>query len=118
MNAALRIHGHFVFFEAEIGDALLEHSNKKVVGEMVLVGEADRRDSFQPAKEILVQLLSTGSGVERVIGEFIVKSIIATRGGALGKIAEIRLVLLIEKRVLCGEAVGNRRKALSEGRTG
>jgi len=50
MDAALRIDA-FLFFEAEIGDALLEHSNKKVVGEMVLVGEAGRRDGFQPAKE-------------------------------------------------------------------
>ena len=114
----MRIDGHFVLFEVEIGDALLEDSNEEVVREMVLVGEARRGDGFQSAKESLVFFLSLADGVERIIGKLIVKPIFAARGGALWKIAEIRFVLLFKKRVLGGKAVGNWFGALSEDRTG
>ncbi len=61
MNAlALRtLHGHFVFFEAEIGDALLVFTNKKVVGEMDFNANDVGFDSFQPAKDITSRTQAT-----------------------------------------------------------
>ena len=60
MDAVLLIDGHLVLFEVEIGDALLKNSNQQVVRELVLVGEASRRDGSQPVKEGLVRLVVAG----------------------------------------------------------
>ena len=51
MDAVLLVDRHLVLFEIEVGDALLKHANEEVVGELVLVGEAGRRDGFQPGQE-------------------------------------------------------------------
>ena len=42
-----------------------------------------------------------------MLGEFVVVAVVAEGGGALGEVAEIGLVLLFEKGVLGGEAIGN-----------
>ena len=46
--------------------------------------------------------------------ELVVVAVVAVGGGALGKVAKIGLVLLFEKRVLRGEAVGDRFYLLGE----
>ena len=114
MDAILLVDWHLVLFQVEVGDALLEDTNQKVVGELVLVGEARSRDGLEPGKEVLVDLVALGDGVERVLGELVVVAVVAESGGALGKVAEIGLVLLFEKGVLGGEAVGNWFEVLGE----
>ena len=51
-----------------------------------------------------------------MIGEFVVVAVVAEGGGALGKIAQIGFVLLVEEGVLRGEAVGNWFEVLGEDR--
>ncbi len=51
----------------------------------------------KPGKEILVVFLALGDGLERVIGELVVVAVIAERGGALGKVAEIGFVMTLRK---------------------
>jgi hypothetical protein len=48
MDAALLADRHLVFFEIEIGDALLQRTNQKVVRECVLIREAGCRDGLKP----------------------------------------------------------------------
>jgi hypothetical protein len=43
-----------------------------------------------------------------VVGELVVVAVIAEGSSALGKIAEIGFVLLVEESVLSGDAVGHR----------
>ena len=57
-------------------------------------------------------------GVERVLGELVVVAIVAIGRGALRKVAQIGLVLLLEKSVLRGYAVSNGLRVLGEDRTG
>ena len=52
-----------------------------------------------------------------MVGELVVVAVVAEGGGALGKIAEIGLVLLFENGVLGGEAVGNWFEVLGEAAT-
>ena len=47
MDAALLVDGHLVFFQVEVGNALLQHANKKIVRERVLIREACRRDGLK-----------------------------------------------------------------------
>ena len=51
MDAILLIDRHLVFFEIEVGDALLQDANQQVVRKLILVGEAVGRDRLQPAEE-------------------------------------------------------------------
>src|SRR5208282_6331467 len=118
MDAILLVDWHLVLFEFEVSDALPEDTNQEVVGELVLVGEARTRDGFKPAKESLVGVVAPGDGCERVLGEPVVVAVVAEGGSALRKVAEIRLVLLFEKGVLGGEAVGNWFDILGEDATG
>ena len=53
MDAVLLVDGHLVFFEVEVGDALLQNANQQVVRELVLIGEAGGRDRLQARKEHL-----------------------------------------------------------------
>ncbi len=118
MNAILLVDWHLVLFEIEVGDPLLQNADEEVVRELVLVGEASAGDGFQPRQEGLVGLVALGNGFERVLGELVVVAIVAKGGGALGKVAEIGLVLLFEKGVLSGKPVGNWLKVLGENATG
>src|ERR1700675_4955713 len=118
MHAVLLIDRHLVLFEVEISDALLEYSNEELARELVLVGKASARDGFQPAKEGLVGPVTHGDGVERVVAKLIVIAVVTEGRGALGKVTEIRFVLLFEKRVLGFDAVGDWFDVLGKGRTG
>ena len=64
MDAVLLIDRHLVLFEIEVGDALLQHTNQQIVGELVLVGEASAWDGFKPGKEGFVGLVALENGVE------------------------------------------------------
>jgi hypothetical protein len=109
---------HLVRLEVEVGYALAEDVNEEVVGELVLVGKAGSRDGLKLGNKGLVGLMATDDGVERVVGEFIVVAVVAVGCGALGKVAEIGLLLLFEKRVLGGEAVGDRLEVLADDSSG
>src|SRR5260370_6838165 len=103
-----------MLFELEVGDALLEDTNEEVVGELVLVGEANSRDGFKSGKEGLVSLVSLGDSAKGVVGELVIVAVVAEGGGALGKVAEIGLVLLFENILLGGEGVRNWVEVLAE----
>ena len=75
---------------------------------LILVGKARRRDGFDPLQERFVGLMPPPDGIEGIVVELIVVAVVAKSGGALGKITEIALVLLVEERVLRGEAFGER----------
>src|SRR5260221_1748945 len=107
MDAILLVDWHLVFFEVEVGDTLLQDANQEIVGKLVLVGESSARDGFKPGEEGLIRLVVLGDGVERAVGELVVVAVVSEGGSALGKIAEIGLVLLFKKSVLSGEAVGD-----------
>ncbi len=96
MDAILLIDWHLVLFEVEVGDALLQHANQQVVRELVLIGEAGRRDGFESREEALIGFVPLHDGVERVLGELVVVAIVAEGRGALGKVAQIGLVILLE----------------------
>jgi hypothetical protein len=66
-----------------------------------VVGMASRR--ARKASSVLVR----GRWRRASIGELVVVAVVAEGGGALGKVAEVGLVLLFEKGVLRGEAVGH-----------
>jgi hypothetical protein len=114
MDAILLVDGHLVLFKTEVGDALLEDTNQEVVRELVLVGKARSRNGLQPGKEVLVGLVTLEDRVERVLGKLVVVVVVAEGSGAFGKVAEIGFVLLFEKRVLRGQAVGNWLDVLGE----
>ena len=75
--------------------------------QLVLIRETGRRNGFQASEEVPVSIVPLGDGVERVFVQLVVVAIIAEGGGALRKVPEIGLVLLIKKRVLGGKAVGD-----------
>src|SRR5260370_42645598 len=106
MDAVLLVDGHLVFFEVEVSDALPEDTGQEVVG-LVLVGEPGSWNGFEPSKEVHVGLVALNDGVERVFGELVVVAVVAESGSALGKVSEGGLILLLEKCVLGGHAVGN-----------
>src|SRR5712671_686582 len=60
VDAVKLIDRHLIFFQIEIGDPLLEDSNKKIVRELVLVREANRPDRIEPAQEAAVRLITFG----------------------------------------------------------
>ncbi len=64
MDAVLLVDWHLVFFEVEIGDALLKDANEQIVGKLILVGEASGRDGLEPGKKVRVGLVEAGEGVE------------------------------------------------------
>ena len=64
MDSVLLIDRHLVLFEIEVGDALLQHTNEKIVGELVLVGEASAWDGFNLRKKRLVALVALENGVK------------------------------------------------------
>src|SRR5258708_13787088 len=114
MNAILLVDWHLVFFEVEVGDTLLQDTNQEIVGKLVLVGESSARDGFKPGEEGLIRLVVLGDGVERTVGELVVVAVVSECASALGKTAEIGLVLLFKKRILGGEAVGDRLGVLGQ----
>jgi len=118
MDAILLVDRHLVFFEVEVGDALLEDTNEEVVGELVLIGEPSTRDGFKSGKESLIGLVVLGNGVEGVFSELIVVAVVAEGCGTLGEVAEIRLVLFLKKGVLSGEAIADWFEILGQDGTG
>jgi len=64
MDAILLVDGHLVLFEVEVGDALPEDANQKVVGELVLIGESSTRDGSQPAQEGFISFVTLNDGVD------------------------------------------------------
>ena len=107
VDAVELVDRHLILFEIEVGEALPQHPNQKVVGELVLLGEARGRYGFKAGEKILIGLVALTDGRERVLGELVVVAVVAEGGGALRKVAEIRLVLLFEERVLGGDALSN-----------
>jgi len=77
------------------------------MGELVLVGESGGRDGLKPGKKGLVGLVALNNGVEGVLGELVVVAVVAVGGGSLRKLPQVGLVLLVEKCVLGGDAVGH-----------
>ena len=118
VNAALGGDRHLVFFEPKIGNALLEDANQQVVRKLVLIGESLGRDGLQPLEKRFVRLVPLGNRVERVVGEPVVVAVVPERSRALRKIAQICFVLLVEKTILCGQAVGHRLVILGKNRNG
>jgi len=115
MNAALLVDGHLIFFEIVVGDALLEDADEQVVGELVLIGEAAGGDGVEAREKRFVCFVALGDGFERVVGELVVVAIVPEGGGALGEVAQVSFVLLIEKGVLSGYAIGYGLGGLGEG---
>src|SRR5712671_7300756 len=64
VDAVKLIDRHLIFFQVEVGDALLEDSNKKVVGKLILVREAVRADRIEAAQEAAVRLITFCDGSE------------------------------------------------------
>ena len=85
--------------------------------QLILVGETGSRDCLEPGQEGFVGLVVFGNGSERVVRQLVVVTIVAEGGRALRKVAEIGLVLLVENRILGGDAVGNRLYILRESTT-
>jgi hypothetical protein len=77
------------------------------VRELILLRKASTGNRFQSSQEVLVRLVVLEKGVEGSLGELVIVSIVAKGCGALGKIAKIGLVLLVEERILSRKAVGN-----------
>jgi hypothetical protein len=114
MDAVLLVDGHLILFEIEVSDALREDTNEEVVRKLILIGEASRGDRFEPGKEVSIGLVILSDGVEGTFAQLVVITVVAEGGGALGKIAEIGLILLVEECVLGGEAVGHGFSVLGE----
>ena len=74
--------------------------------------------AFKLNKEGFVGLVAPANGVEGILGEFVVVAVVAEGGSALGKVAQIGLVLLFEKRILGGEAISNGFEILCENGSG
>ena len=100
------------------GYALPQGADQQVVGELVLLWKAGGRDGLQSGKKGLVGLVAAEDCVEGVVGELVIVSVVAEGRGALGKVTKIGLVLLFEKRVLSGQAVGKRLEVLGKERAG
>src|SRR5712672_4483158 len=64
VDAVKLIDRHLIFFQVEVGDPLLEDSNKKIVGELILVRETNRPDRIEPAQEAAVRLITFRNGSE------------------------------------------------------
>jgi len=103
---------HLIFLEVEIGEALPQDADQKVVGELILFRESRGRYGLEPGKKILIGLVALTDGRKRVLGELVVVPVVTEGGGALGEVAEVRLVLFFEERVLRGDSVTKRRDVL------
>src|SRR3954454_14065441 len=116
MDAALLADWHLVFFEVEVINALLEHANKKIVRELVLVRKARSRNGLKALQKILVSLVALGDGRKRVLGKLVIVTIVAKARGSLRCVAKIGLILLFKESILCSQPVSNRFGVLGEGR--
>src|ERR1700722_6301815 len=102
------IHRHLVFFELEIRDSLRQRTLHHLVRQFVLFRKAGRRNGVQARQKTLIGGLLTLISRGRKIFQLIVISVIADGGRAFRVSLEIRLVLLLEKRVLRGNPGGGR----------
>ena len=64
-----------------------------------------------------IRLVARADGIEREIVETIVIAIVAKRGCALGEVAEIGFVLLVENSILGRKALGKRLNVLGKSET-
>ena len=86
--------------------------------QLVLIAEAGGVGGLKASQEFLVGPVALRDRLQRVVGELVVIAIVAESGGALGKVLEIRLVLLFEKRILCGNTIGYRLRVLPKQEAG
>jgi hypothetical protein len=107
VDAILLIDWHLVLFEVKIGDALLEDTFEKIMGKFVLVGEAGGWNGAKPGEKTRIRFVALHNGFERILRKSVVVAIVAESCGSLRKVAEVGFVLLVEKRILRGEAVCN-----------
>src|ERR1051326_588464 len=105
MNTGLLVDRHLVLFETKIAGALLQHANQQVVRELILIGKPRSRDRLQSGQKRFVGLMVPHDGIERIVIQLVVITVIAESGGALRIIAQIRLVLLVEESLLRRQAV-------------
>src|ERR1700675_1515251 len=105
MDAVLLIDGHFILFELEIGDALLQNARQQVMRELVLVGESGSSDGLDTPQKALVRFMVLRDSIERVVIELVVIAVVAEGRGALGEIAQFGLVVVVEDSILRGNAV-------------
>jgi hypothetical protein len=113
MRAVHLVHRHFEFFERVVLVAPLQRPLHDLVREAVLLGKAIGRDGLQARQKTLVDRVLSLDRRKRVIGQAIVVAIIAIGRCALRMQAQVGLILLLEQRVLGGEAQfdGLRRRA-------
>jgi hypothetical protein len=116
VDAILLVDGHLEFLERVIRDALLEDTDEKIVGELILLGESGCGDGLEAGEEVLIGLVALADGGKREVGELVVIAVVAEGGGALGEVAEVGFVLLLEEGVLSREALGDGLGVLGEDR--
>jgi hypothetical protein len=114
MDAILLVDGHLELFEIVVVHALAEDADEEIVGELVLIGEACGGDGFEAGKHGLVSAVTSRDGGEGIVRKLVVIAEVSEGGGALGKIAQVGLILLFENGVLGGEAVRDGLGALGE----
>jgi len=62
VDAILLVDRHLVFFQVEVGEALLENTNQELVGKLIPIGEAGGSDGLKAAEEVLVGFVALGDG--------------------------------------------------------
>src|SRR5579859_1011592 len=62
VDAILLVDRHLEFFQVKVGNALLQHANQQVVGELILVGETRRGNRLEAAEESPICLIALGNG--------------------------------------------------------
>jgi hypothetical protein len=104
VRAAHLAHGHLVFLEAVVVDALLEGAHHDVVGECVLLWKSCRRNGVQTREKGLVSgvlVLDCGEGA---VIQLIIVAIVSKGGGHLRVGLQVGLILLFKERVLRGNS--------------
>jgi hypothetical protein len=117
VHAVHLIDRHLVLFEVIVVQTLLENADEEVVGEGVLLGKTNGRDSFEATEEGGVGAVTARHRGKRMIGELVVVAVVSDGGCALRRVLEIGLVDLFEEGVLGGES-GADRRSLAEGSCG
>ena len=118
VDAVLLIDRHLILFEIVVGNALLQHSNQQIVRKLIAIVEPCGRNGLQSREKVFVGFVKLSDGCERALGKLVVIAIVPKSSGAFGKVAQIGFVLLIENRILSGNAFGHRFDVLSKCRSG
>jgi len=80
--------------------------SSKFVREQVAIAHAGGGNRAQPRKKGVGLGVVADDGGHRSVAELIVVAIVSNGGGALGAVLQTELVILLEERVLGGDAVG------------